>query len=116
MYLTYSPTCQSLLQASRFEEVVQSHAMQHLGPEPVEHREPDFSAVLGWIDVDSKRTLAERSIDDGDQCVGDRGYVGVSRHDRVERFLHLGAELRIRSGLVLAGHRLVGRRAGPGEV
>jgi hypothetical protein len=32
--------------------------MQHLSPEPIQHREADVRTVLGRIDVNPKRALA----------------------------------------------------------
>jgi hypothetical protein len=38
--------------------------------EPVEHREADVGAVLGGIDVDTKRPLPEWGVDHVDDGVG----------------------------------------------
>lgn len=51
--------------------------MQHLGPWPVEHREADVGTVLGRIDMHPKRTLPERTVDNIDYGVGNRGHVGL---------------------------------------
>ena len=95
-------------QPGRFQQVVQSDAMQHLHPEPVEHREADVGTVLGRVDVNPKRTLPEWGVDHVDDGVGNRGHVGVRRHNGIEGFLDPGSETRVGSGLILVGHRLVG--------
>jgi hypothetical protein len=61
--------------------------MQHLSPEPVEHREADVCAVLGRVDVNPKRTLPKWDVDHVDKGVGNDGNIGVRGHDGVEGFL-----------------------------
>jgi hypothetical protein len=81
--------------------------MQHLSPEPVEHREADVGAVPGRVDVNPKPTLPKWGVDHVDEGVGNGGNIGVRRHNRVEGFLNAGSETRVGSGFILAGRRLV---------
>jgi hypothetical protein len=85
--------------------------MQHLRPEPVEHREADVGAVAGGVDVNPKRTLAERGVDHSNDGIGDRGHLGARRHDVGERVFDLRTETRIGSGLIRVDDRVIGRRA-----
>ncbi len=77
--------------------------MQHLGAESVGHGEADVRAVLGRVEVDAERALAEGRRDDVDDHVGDDARLGVVRYDLAERLQNLLAEILVRPGLVFGG-------------
>ena len=90
--------------------------MQHLRANAVEHGEADIGAILGRVDVDAERPLTERRADDIDDRLGDEPDIGILRHDRRKRLLHLLAKALLGTGLVFRRARRIGGAAGMGEV
>jgi hypothetical protein len=77
--------------------------MQHLGAHAVDDGERDLGAVLRRIDVDAERALAERRVNDTDDCFGDLTGIGVRRNDSGKGFLDFLAITFVRPRFVLGG-------------
>ena len=90
--------------------------MQHLGADTVDDREGHVGTVLARVDMNAEGSLADRSVDDLDDGIGDGGGIGVWRHDPGEGFLYLLAEAGVWADLVLGDPRAIGRSARVGEV
>ena len=98
------------------EQVREADAVQHLVAHAVDHREGHRGAVLGRIDMDAERALAEGHVDQVGDGDGHGGWIGVRRGDAAEGGADLLGEARRRAGGVLGEAIEIGRAAGMGEV
>ena len=65
----------------RYQEVAEADPTKKLGADTVQNCIDNFCAVLRWVDVHPKRSLAEGGIDHLDDCVSDRRDIRIGRHD-----------------------------------
>jgi hypothetical protein len=96
--------------------LIQTHAVQHLVPNSIHHPEHHVGSVVRWIDMHSKRSFAERSIDNLRDGFRNRPNIGIVGHDSGESLLDFLAIAFIKSCFVLRQTLFVGGSAGMREV
>src|SRR5262245_11223298 len=70
-------------------QLIEPNTMEHLCPKAINHAERHLGSILGRIDVNTERALAERGIDDLYDSCRDRVHIRVIGHDGRESFLNL---------------------------
>jgi hypothetical protein len=86
----------------RYQQLIESDSMQHLGSHSIYHGERHFGAIMRGIDVQAKGTLPEWHVDDLGDRIADLSGIGIGRYDRRERFHDLVCIVSIRAGVVLS--------------